>query len=62
MDGKFYQLYIKGEETRENLAKALRLIATALDGQGEFEQKSIEQIDGSSWVFGSVNTEIHLAK
>jgi hypothetical protein len=44
-----YDIKIIGGGTREEMAEALRLIATALDGKGEYPSQSDENIDGAEW-------------
>lgn len=46
---KVYELKIEGGGTREEMAKALRLIATALDGRGKYPQQPDENIEGGEW-------------
>jgi hypothetical protein len=53
-----YEMTIKGYNTREGLAFALRLIATALDGTGEYPKQDDADIDGASWNDCTVETEL----
>ena len=41
-----YSIKITGEGTREEIAKALLLIAAAIDGD---KQQDLEDIDGAEW-------------
>lgn len=53
-----YKIVITGNGTRESIAKGLRLIATALDGTGEFPMQAIGEINGAEWNDCSLTSEI----
>ncbi len=52
------QLRITGEGTRQDIAIALRLIASAFDGNGGHNQQVLEDIDGAQWNDCTLQTEL----
>ena len=50
---------IEGAGTREKMGRALRLIATALDGKGKYPAQAMEDIDGAEWLDCLLRTTLH---
>lgn len=55
---KEYTIKIIGGGTREDIAEALRLIASAMDGKGDHPSQSDEDINGAQWNDCALQTEV----